>query len=422
MKNFTTIIFSLILSICCYSQSDISVIKSKYVFDGENIYEDILVIIKGSIILEIGKEENLSIPENANILEFPNHTLIPGMIEGHSHLLLHPYDETSWNDQVLKESITERSIRAANHAKATLMAGFTTIRDLGAEGAGYADVGVKKSIEKGIIHGPRMIVAGPAIVVTGSYGPKGFADHVTVPLGANEADGIEGLTNEVRTQIGKGADLIKVYADYRWGPFGKAAPTFTIDELKTVVAIANSSGRDVVAHAATAEGMRRATLAGVSTIEHGDGGTSEVFELMKENGVALCPTLAAGDAIMQYRGWNKETEPYPERIKHKRASFKKALDSGVQILAGGDVGVFTHGDNVRELEMMVEYGMTTENVLKSVTSGNADILNLSDEIGRIKNGLLADLIVVEGNPLENISKLRNVQMVMKDGKIYKHIK
>jgi imidazolonepropionase-like amidohydrolase len=202
---------------------------------------------------------------------------MPGMIEGHSHILLHPYNEVSWNDQVLKESQAERVIRAANHAKANLMAGFTTIRDLGSEGAGYADVGVKQSIEKGIIPGPRMLVAGPAIVATGSYGPKGFAPHVKVPLGANEADGIDALIREVRRQIGGGADIIKVYADYRWGPNGEAMPTFTQEELEIIVDVASSSGRPVVAHAATAEGMRRAAMAGVQTIEHGDGGTPEVF-------------------------------------------------------------------------------------------------------------------------------------------------
>jgi len=336
-------------------------------------------------------------------------------------LLLHPYNETAWNDQVLKESYAERAIRGSIHAKKNLLAGFTTIRDLGSEGAGYVDIGIKESIAKGVIPGPRILAAGPAIVATGSYGPKGFADHVTIPLGAEEADGHDHLISVVRNQIGKGVDFIKVYADYRWGSNLEAQPTFTLEELKLIVEIARSSGREVVAHATTAEGMRRAILAGVSTIEHGDEGTDEVFLMMAEKGIGLCPTLAAGDAIMQYRGWKKSMDPEPERIKKKRQSFTKALDAGVHIIAGGDVGVFPHGDNVRELEMMVDYGMSNEDVLKSVTSGNADVFGISESVGRLKENLYADIIAVEGNPLISISSLRNVSFVMKGGVIYKGI-
>jgi len=280
------------------------------------------------------------------------------------------------------------------------------------------DVGVKAAIDKGVIPGPRLLVAGPAIVATGSYGPKGFAPHVEVPLGAAPADGRDGLTREVRRQIGGGADLIKVYADYRWGPKGEAMPTFTLEELRLIVELAAGSGRPVVAHSATAEGMRRATLAGVATIEHGDGGTPEVFRLMAERGVALCPTLAAGDAILQYRNWKKGEEPDPPRILQKKKSFRQALEAGVSIVAGGDVGVFSHGDNVRELEMMVEYGMTAAEVLHAVTSGNAELLGLDDR-GRIAPGLLADLIAVEGRPEVNISDLRRVRWVMKDGRVWR---
>ena len=316
---------------------------------------------------------------------------------------------------MLQESYAERAIRGGIHAGKTLRAGFTTVRDLGSEGAGYVDVGLKQTIEKGVIPGPRLLVAGKAIVATGSYGPKGFIEQVEVPLGAEEADGVDGITRVVRDQIGHGADLIKVYADYRWGPNGEARPTFTQSELELIVEIANSSGRQVVAHAATAEGMRRATLAGVATIEHGDDGTPEVFELMAERGVALCPTLAAGDAISQYRGWNKGTDPEPARIGQKRRSFREALDAGVTIVAGGDVGVFPHGDNVRELEMMVDYGMETLDVLRSVTSGNADVLGVGERVGRIRPGLLADLIVVSGNPVDDISNLREIELVLLGG-------
>ena len=398
-----------------FAQKSIKLVADR-LYDGQAMQENYGLIIKGDKIDMVGPISEL--PASDTLVELEDVTLMPGMIEGHSHLLLHPYNETGWNDQVLVESMAERAIRGGVHAERTLKAGFTTIRDLGSEGADYTDVGLKESIEKGIILGPRMVVAGRALVTTGSYGPKGFAAHVRVPLGAEEADGVDNLIRVVRDQIGKGADVIKVYADYRWGPFGQAMPTYTLEELKTIVTIANSSGRPVVAHAATAEGMRRATLAGVLTIEHGDGGTKEVFDLMKEKGVALCPTLAAGDAIMQYRGWQKGIDPDPERITKKKASFKLALEAGVSIVAGGDVGVFPHGENVVELEMMVAYGMPVGDVLKSVTSGNAKLLELKD-LGNLKANHLADIIAVKGNPQEDISALRAIVLVMKNGVLIK---
>lgn len=399
-----------------FAQQGIYLLKPARIFDGENIHENWQVLIQKEKIIAVG--ENLKIPQNTEIINLPNATLLPGLIEGHSHLLLHPYNETTWDDQVLKESRAERIVRATIHAKNTLMAGFTTVRDLGTEGADYDDIGLKQSIEKGIIPGPRMLVAGRALVVTGSYGPKGFQSDVTVVQGAEEADGIDNLSKAVRTQIGKGADVIKVYADYRWGLFKDAQPTFLESELKLVVDIAKSSGRDVVAHASTGEGMRRAIMAGVKTIEHGDGATAEIFQLMKEKDVCFCPTLAAGDATSQYKGWKKGQEPEPERIQLKRKSFKEALASGVKICMGGDVGVFPHGENVREMEMMVEYGMKPINVLQSSTSVNAAVFKLKD-LGNIKTGYLADIIAVQGEPEKQISSLKNVIFVMKNGIIYK---
>lgn len=385
------------------------------VFDGQVMHESWAVLIEKDKISAAGPITSIKVPANTRRLELPGTTLLPGLIEGHSHLLLHPYNETSWNDQVLVESEAERVVRATVHARKTLEAGFTTVRDLGSEGAGYADIGLKQAIEKGIIPGPRMLVAGPAIVATGSYGPKGFAPHVDVPLGAEEADGHDNLIKVVREQMGKGADVVKVYADYRWGVRGEARATFSLEELQLMVKTAASSGRGVVAHAGTEEGMRRAALAGVVSIEHGDAGTPEVFKLMAEKGVALCPTLAAGDAILQYRGWRKGVDAEPERIVQKRKSFKQALDAGVTILAGGDVGVFTHGDNTRELEMMVDYGMKPLEVLKSATSINAKVFGLAAELGAIRPGLLADLLIVDGRPEQQISDLRKIRLVMKGG-------
>jgi imidazolonepropionase-like amidohydrolase len=386
------------------------------VFDGEKLQTGWAVLVEGDKISAAGPMAQVNVPKDAVVQKLPGCTLLPGLIEGHSHLLLHPYNETSWDDQVLKESDALRVARATVHARKTLMAGFTTIRDLGSEGAGYADVGLKQAIREGIIPGPRMIVAGRAIVATGSYGPKGLDNDFTVMLGAEPADGND-LVRVVRDQIGKGADVVKVYADYGWGVVGDARPTFSQEELTLAVETAKSSGRPVVAHASTAEGMRRAALAGVETIEHGDAGTPEVFRLMKEKGVALCPTLAAGEAIVRYRGW-KDGDAEPPRIRLKKETFREALKAGVTISAGSDVGVFTHGNNVWELELMVTYGMSPIDVLRSATSINATVFHQQD-IGKIQPGRTADLLVVKGDPTKNISDLRNVQWVMKAGIVYK---
>ena len=393
-------------------------LKPDRVFDGETMQTGWVVLVKNNKIEQAGSMM-FKLPAGTEVIELKGMTLLPGLIEGHSHLFLHPYNETSWDDQVLKESRAERTARAVNHAKATLMAGFTTVRDLGTEGAMYDDVGLKKTIEKGVIPGPRMIVATRAIVAKGTYGPRSPSPDVELPQGAEEVAGLEELSRATRSQIGHGADVIKVYADYRYGPNGEAMPTFSQTELELIVDIATSSGRKVVAHASTAEGMKRAINAGISTIEHGDGGTEEVFKIMKEKKVALCLTLAAGDAIQQYRGWKKGIDPEPQSITNKKKSFQFALKSGVTICMGGDVGVFTHGENAREMELMVDYGMKPVDVLKSSTSINADVFGYANKIGRIKKDLFADLIAVDGDPSIDIKNIRKIKLVMKDGVVYK---
>jgi imidazolonepropionase-like amidohydrolase len=389
------------------------------VFDGIVVHEGWVVLVENDRIVAVGPKDSVKKPEGSIVINKPNCTIIPGLIEGHSHLFLHPYDVTDWDIQVLKESDSYRTARATVHALNSLLAGFTTERDLGTEGAGYSDVGLKRAIVEGLIPGPRIFVSGRAIVATGSYGPKGYDDDMVIMKGAESADGPD-LIRVVRDQIGHGIDWVKVYADYRWGPSDTPNPTFSQDELQSAVETAKSAGLPVAAHASTKEGMKRAILAGVETIEHGDFIDPEIEGLMIAHHTVYFPTLAASESIAKYKGWVKGKMEDPASVARRKKGFKEALQAGVIIGMGGDVGVFAHGENVLEMELMVEYGMSPLQALKAATTVNASALHQEKNLGAIRQGYLADLIIVAGNPATSISDLRKVKFVMKDGKVYKN--
>ena len=414
MRRLILFLLALLLPVAALAEPIL--LKPARVFDGVNpqAHDGWSVLVDGDRITAAGP--NLAAPAGAQVIDLPGTTLMPGMIEGHSHLFLHPYNETLWDDQVLHEPLALRTARAVVHAERTLRAGFTTERDLGTEGAGFADVGLKQAIDQGIVPGPRLIVVTKAIVARGAYGPKGFEPGVPIPQGAQEVSGVDEMSRAVRDQIAGGADMIKLYADYRYGRGEPSRPTLSQAEMDAGVATAHDAGRLVAVHAQTAEGMMRAVRAGADTIEHGYGGTAEVFKAMAARGTALCPTLAAAEAYARYfEHWNGQ-EPAPESVQKGRHAFQAALSAGVPICMGGDVGVFTHGQNWLEMEAMQRAGMPAAEVLISATSRNARIFRLSDR-GEVKPGLLADLVAVDGDPTRDVSAVRQVRFVMKGGKV-----
>ena len=414
IKLILTLVVAMLIAVPAAAQPIL--LRPARVFDGvsRQPHEGWQVLVDGDRIVAVGP--NLAAPSGARVVDLPDATLMPGLIEGHSHLFLHPYNETLWDDQVLHEPLALRTARAVVHAERTLDAGFTTERDLGTEGAGYADVGLKQAIDQGIVPGPRLLVSTKANVARGAYGPKGFEPGIKIPQGAEEISGPDEMTRAARDQIAAGADVIKMYADYHYLPGEPARPTMTEAELAAGVAVAHDAGRLAAAHATTAEGMRRAALAGVDTIEHGYAGTAEVFRMMAARHIALCPTIAASEAYARYfQHWNG-VEPAPESVQENRRSFRLAMQAGVPICMGGDVGVYTHGKNWLEMEAMQRAGMPAPDVLIAATSGNARIFHLSDR-GEVRAGLLADLVAVDGDPTRDVSAVEHVRLVMKGGQI-----
>lgn len=412
---------ALALGVTAMGQETAILITGARVLDpaGERWLDGQSVLIEGGRIVQVGPAAQARPPDRARRMDASGQFLIPGLMDLHTHLCLRPYDQIKWDDQVLKESLELRTVRATAHARATLAAGFTTIRDLGTEGAGFADVAVRDAINQRIIVGPRVFASTKAIVASACYGPTvgGVYDAKwSFPKGAQEANGVDGVRLAVREQIAAGADWVKLYADYRRAPGAPSTATFTVEELKAAVDEAESAGKPTAAHATTDEGIRRAVLAGFTTIEHGYGASRETLQLMKDKGTVLCPTMAAAEAIARYSGW-KEGQPPPPALRQSRESLKLAREVGVIIVCGSDAGVFAHGDNARELELMVEAGLPSAEALRSATLVGAKVLQKESELGQIKPGFAADLVLLKADPLADISALRQVAYVIARGRI-----
>ncbi len=417
MKSF--IVFLLGTSCAAFSQSTILAIKCGRLIDGrsEKPIINAVILVENDRIKDVGR--SAKIPESAEIIDLSQSTVLPGLIDCHTHLLLHG---GSYDDQILKESQAYRTILGTVAARRTLEAGFTTIRDVETEGAMYADAALRDAINKGVIPGPRIFASTRSLSITGGYAPYGYA--IDVPYGSQLADGVDGVTKAVREQIQFGADWIKIYGDSRYrhrvadSLVGSA--TFNDDELKAIVYEAEKVGVHVCAHCYTSEAAKRALRAGVKSIEHGLYLDDETFRLMKQKGAYWVPTLIA------YVHWTDDSTNSPDvqkmveySVKRHKETFARGLMAGVKIAFGSDY-YDPHGGGTKELGLMVDYGMPPMKVIQSATSVASQLLGWESKIGTIERGKLADIIAVDGDPLENIRTLEEVRFVMKGGEVCKN--
>jgi imidazolonepropionase-like amidohydrolase len=406
------------------TKDSVTAIKAGKLIDGKSDtpQSNITILVEGNRITAVGS--GIIVPAGARVVDLSNYTVMPGLIDAHTHLLLQgDITAEEYDAQLLKQSLQYRTILATVNARTALENGFTTLRDLETEGAGYSDVDVKRAINNGVIPGPRLLVATRSLDVTGAYPLLGYAPDVHVPVGVQTCDGPDDCRRAVREQIKYGADWIKVYADrsYFFKPDGtlSSIPTFTQQEMNAIVDEAHRQQRKVSSHAMATPGQKTSLDAGVDSIEHGDYLSDEILAQMKRQNVFYCPTLYVG--VYVAKGRAAAGAPIWEKmVDIARQSFGRALKAGVTIVFGTDAGGFAWSENeAKEFSYMVKYGMTPMQAIQSATSVAASALDLGDKIGSIEAGKLADIVAVKGDPLADISILENVSFVMKDGRIYK---
>lgn len=430
MKNFILFVTTFVLTAMATGQEQKSQPQQvHYVHCGALLQPETGKLVQNALITVQGErisavQENANPPAGADVTDLSDHTCLPGLIDTHTHVLLQgDITAEDYDKQLLKESTAYRAILATRSARRELGYGFTTIRDLETEGAGYADVDLKKAINNGIIPGPRMRVATRAMDVTGAYPLQGYSPEVPVPHGVQVVDGVENGRKAVREQISYGADWIKVYADrsYFVRPDGVLddIPTFTLDELRAIVDEAHREHHKVASHAMALNGVHNSVEAGVDSVEHGNYIADADLKTMAQKGIFYVPTIFVGEYVAPGRA-AAGAKVWVDMLKIHEATFRRALKAGVKIAFGTDVGGFDWSiDPAKEFPYMVKYGMTPEQAIRAATTSAAELLDMQNDVGSIAPGKYADVVAVKGSPLADISLLEKIDFVMKGGEIYK---
>ncbi len=427
-----TLLLSLVWSAAVAAQPTtavpaVTVIRAGVLIDGvsSSAKSNQLIVLRGNRVESVGDAGALKIPDGARLIDLSGATVMPGLIDAHTHVLLHGEDaaEGGYDVQLLREPLAYRVARATVAARRALEQGFTTIRDVETEGAGYGDVGLKRAINEGYIPGPRMFVSTRGMSSTGGYNLEDYAPEVAVPKGVQIADGPVETRKAAREQLDHGADWLKVYMTHRSWVDAQgnlvSQPTFTVEELRAVVDEAHGWGKKVACHAYGGIGLRRALDGGCDSIEHGLELDEAAVAQMVKQGTWLCPTMA-----VYYQGWEAEGTPGGKRDRKRvavhGASLRRAIKAGVNIAFGSDVGGFSWNEPIaQEFPRLVEFGMTPMTAIQTATSRAAQMLGMAGELGVVAPGAYADIIAVRGDPLKDVRALELVIFVMKDGKVFK---